>query len=101
MKKKIEKLSKKKQEKIRLAYESRKLKNWSAWALWLFGLHYLHTNRVWLWFVYLGVGLLGIYVRPWFSLISLLWRIVQAFMLKDQINKKNWEILKMIYTENA
>lgn len=90
--KEIGKLPKKKQDKILFEYERRKLNMWSARALWFFWFHYLHTNKVWLWFLYLVSCFLYVWIVR---------RIVQAFMLKDEINKKNKEILEMIYRENA
>lgn len=86
----VNRLPKKQQEHFRYEYDRRKLNTGNAWILWFFGFHYLHTGKVGMWFLYLISCFLYVWVIRW---------IIQAFMLNDEIDKKNWEIQEMIYWE--
>lgn len=90
---KLEWFSKKKRVAILEEYDRRKLNTGSAWALWLFWFHYLHLNKVGIWLLFVvSCFIYGV----WF-----MWWLIQAFMLVDNVNKKNKEILESCINRNV
>lgn len=85
---KIEKMPKQTSKEILITYDEKKLNMWSARACRFFGFHYIHTGKVWLWLLYV----VSCFLYIWFVRY-----IIQAFMLKQEIEKKNYEILEKLY----
>jgi len=90
LEKRLNKLSEKKQAIFWDRYDRKKLNTGSAWALWFFGFHYLHTGKIGLWFLYVISCFLYVGIARW---------IIQAVMLNDEIEKKNAQIQERILEE--